>query len=303
MNKSVSILGYVCAVMAVLFWSFNVIVARYFADLFSPWQISFYRWFFASVILLPFCIKQIISKWDVLISNFKILFFLSLTGIVLMNTFSYFAGQTIDAVEMSLIGVMGPVLIIILSYIFLHEKISKLQLVGIGISFLGVLTIILHGHILSIGSIHFQIGDFYMFLLALFFAIYSVLSRSKPKELSQTLTLAFTIFLGLIIITPFFMFDNDLYGMVRWDKVSFLSMLGMGIFNSVLSYLFWNMALEKIGSLKSSMVYYLMPIFSSVEAYFILGEQVYVSQVYGGLLVLLGIFLTNKKTNVDFERP
>ena len=139
--------------------------------------------------------------------------------------------------------------------------------------------------------------------LALFFAIYSVLSRSKPKELSQTLTLAFTIFLGLIIITPFFMFDNDLYGMVRWDKVSFLSMLGMGIFNSVLSYLFWNMALEKIGSLKSSMVYYLMPIFSSVEAYFILGEQVYVSQVYGGLLVLLGIFLTNKKTNVDFERP
>ena len=165
MNKSVSILGYVCAVMAVLFWSFNVIVARYFADLFTPWQISFYRWFFASVILLPFCIKQIISKWDVLISNFKILFFLSLTGIVLMNTFSYFAGQTIDAVEMSLIGVMGPVLIIILSYIFLHEKISKLQLVGIGISFLGVLTIILHGHILSIGSIHFQIGDFYMFLL------------------------------------------------------------------------------------------------------------------------------------------
>ena len=303
MNKSVSILGYVCAVMAVLFWSFNVIVARYFADLFTPWQISFYRWFFASVILLPFCIKQIISKWDVLISNFKILFFLSLTGIVLMNTFSYFAGQTIDAVEMSLIGVMGPVLIIILSYIFLHEKISKLQLVGICISFLGVLTIILHGHILSIGSIHFQIGDFYMFLLALFFAIYSVLSRSKPKELSQTLTLAFTIFLGLIIITPFFMFDNDLYGMVRWDKVSFLSMLGMGIFNSVLSYLFWNMALEKIGSLKSSMVYYLMPIFSSVEAYFILGEQVYVSQVYGGLLVLLGIFLTNKKTNVDFERP
>lgn len=303
MNKSVSILGYVCAVMAVLFWSFNVIVARYFADLFTPWQISFYRWFFASVILLPFCIKQIISKWDVLISNFKILFFLSLTGIVLMNTFSYFAGQTIDAVEMSLIGVMGPVLIIILSYIFLHEKISKLQLVGIGISFLGVLTIILHGHILSIGSIHFQIGDFYMFLLALFFAIYSVLSRSKPKELSQTLTLAFTIFLGLIIITPFFMFDNDLYGMVRWDKVSFLSMLGMGIFNSVLSYLFWNMALEKIGSLKASMVYYLMPVFSSVEAYFILGERIYVSQVYGGLLVILGIFLTNKKTNVDFERP
>ena len=69
----------------------------------------------------------------------------------------------------------------------------------------------------------------------------------------------------------------------------------MGIFNSVLSYLFWNISLDTIGSLKASVIYYLMPIFSSIEAYFLLNEEIYKAQIYGGILVLIGIYLTNEK--------
>ena len=47
------------------FWSLNVIVARYFANIFTPWQISFYRWFFAAIILIPFVIKDIITRYKV----------------------------------------------------------------------------------------------------------------------------------------------------------------------------------------------------------------------------------------------
>ena len=53
-----------------------------------------------------------------------------------------------------------------------------------------------------------------------------------------------------------------------------------------------------------SVIYYLMTVFSSIEAYFLLGEEIYKAQIYGGLLVILGIYLTNKHTKeVDFERP
>ena len=303
-NLKTIIMGYLYAILAVLFWSFNVIVARYFADTFTPWQISFYRWFFASIVLLPFTIKQVIKDWDIITKNFKILFWLSLTGIVLMNTFSYYAGRTISAVEMSLIGVMGPVFIVILSRIFLHEYISKFQYFGILVSFIGVITIIVHGQFLMIGDLKLQIGDFWMSLLALSFAIYSVISKFRPKGISQLTSLSFTIFLATIIILPLFIYDNIKHPICNWTSLEIWTLLYMGIFNSILAYLFWNFALDKIGSLKSSMIYYLMPVFSSIEAYFLLGENIYPAQIYGGLLVIVGIFMTNKKSDkVELERP
>ena len=300
------IMGYLLAISAVFFWSLNVIVARYFANIFTPWQISFYRWFFAAIILIPFVIKDIISKWDIIVKNKKIIFNLSITGIVLMNTFSYIAGKTITAVEMSLIGVMGPVFIIIFSWLFYNIKITKKQFLGIMLSLFGVIVIVLHGQFLTIGNFKFHIGDFWMLMLALSFGLYSVLMIKKPKEISQITLLSITIFLGLIIIFPLFLWDTINLNPVcdNWNLLSVGTFIFMGIFNSILSYLCWNLSLEKIGSLKASVIYYLMPVFSSIEAYFLLGENIYPAQIYGGMLVILGIYLTNKHAeNVSLERP
>ena len=74
----------------------------------------------------------------------------------------------------------------------------------------------------------------------------------------------------------------------------------LGIFNSVIAYLCWNTALNKIGDVKTGVIYYLMPIFGGLEAYFILGEKFYISQLSGGILIIIGIALTtlhkHKKT-------
>ena len=294
LNKNM-LIGYVYALFAVLFWSFNVVVARFFVNTLSPWQISFYRWFFAFIILFPFVIKKIYRDWDIILQNYKIIFWLSLSGIVLMNTFAYYAGKTISAVEMSLIGVMGPIFIVILSRIFLKEYLSKYQIFGIILSFFGVVVLILHGNLLNIFNLKLRVGDFYMLLLALSFAIYSIIDNFKPKNLSHIVLLSSTIFLGLIIIFPLFLYENYFYPMKGCSITTFLVLLGMGIFNSILAYLFWNIAILKIGNLKSSMIYYLMPVFSSLEAFFILGERLYLSQLYGGILIILGILLTNKR--------
>ncbi|MBP3615649.1 MAG: DMT family transporter [Alphaproteobacteria bacterium] len=287
--------GYILAILAVLFWSFNVIVAKYFANTFTPWQISFYRWFFASICLIPFTLGDIIKKHDIIFKNFKIIFWLSITGIVLMNTFSYIAGDTISAVEMSLIGVMGPVFIVILSRIFYDIHISLRQVWGIIISFIGVIAIVLHGKFLS-SNFAFKIGDLWMLMLALSFGIYSVIMIKRPKEISQTTLLSCIILLGTTIILPFFLWDSFHHPVCdKWNLISVGALLYMGIFNSVLSYLFWNISLDTIGSLKASVIYYLMPIFSSIEAYFLLNEEIYKAQIYGGILVLIGIYLTNEK--------
>ena len=196
---------------------------------------------------------------------------------------------------MSLIGIMGPVFIIILSGIFYKIKISLKQIVGILISFVGVIAIVLHGKLLQ-GNFSFKIGDLWMLMLALSFGIYSVIMVKRPKEISQTTLLSCIILLGTVIILPFFLWDSFNHPVCdKWNFLSIGTLLYMGVFNSVLSYLFWNISIDTIGSLKASMIYYLMPIFSSVEAYFLLGEKIYPVQIYGGILVLFGIYLTNQE--------
>ena len=302
-------MGYIYGVLAVFFWSFNVIVARYFANTFTPWQISFYRWFFASVILLPLTYRKIWYVKDELLKNWKLILSLSLSGIVLMNTFSYVAGKTIDAVEMSLISVVGPVFIVILSAIFLHIKLHLGQVLGILVAFFGVFFVIVKGDFANLAKVSLKIGVFWMSMLALFFAIYSVLMNFKPKSLSHITLLAVNIFVGTVIIFPFFVYDV-IHNPVceKWNLMNYAILLYMGIFNSILAYLFWNMALEKIGNIKASVIYYLTPVFSFIEAYFILDEKIYISQVVGGIIIICGIYFTNKYSqdsgeNIEIERP
>ena len=68
-------------------------------------------------------------------------------------------------------------------------------------------------------------------------------------------------------------------------------MIYLGIFNSTLSYLCWNSALARIGNVKTSIIYYLLPLFSGIEAYFLLGQKFYPAELTGGILVIGGIAL------------
>lgn len=73
--------------------------------------------------------------------------------------------------------------------------------------------------------------------------------------------------------------------------------LGRWLVVSVVAYLAWNSAIAKIGSVQTGIVYYTLPLFSGIEAYFFVGEEVSLPQVYGGISVVLGIVLVsfNKK--------
>ena len=105
--------------------------------------------------------------------------------------------------------------------------------------------------------------------------------------------LAATVIAGLIIIYPFMMTTVGVDGLKHLRPIDFGVFVYLGIFNSVISYLAWNSALNKIGSVKTGVIYYLLPIFSGAEAYFILHEKIYASQIWGGLLIILGIALTS----------
>lgn len=285
--------GYVLALMAIFFWSFNIIIASYFATSLSPFEIGFGRWFVASLILIPLAWKNIKNNYKLVIKLWPLVLSLSISGIVLDNTLIYYAGRTASAVDMALLDVTGPIFLVILSRIFLKTPITNKQIVGLMVAIFGVFVIIMQGDITQIAQLKLVSGDFWMLFNTFCFAIYSLLQAKRPPEISQTAMLAATAVTGTIIMFPIMLGTVPKSQLFSLEPIDYGVFIYLGIFNSVISYLCWNTALARIGNIKTSIIYYLLPLFSSVEAYFILHEQLYLSQLGGGILVILGIALVS----------
>lgn len=286
-------MGYLLALPSIFFWSFNLVIATTFASDMLPLEISCGRWLVASIILLPMIWKKLKQNYRIFLSHWKLMLGAALTGIVFDNTLIYYAGHTASTVNMGVLEITRPIFLIILTRIFLNIKINFHQAAGLGVAIAGVLVIILQGDLTQLSKIKFVKGDFIMLANALSFAVYSLLQSYRPPEISQREMLGGTIITGLFILIPLTVWNAGEFRLLNLNMKDIGILAYLGIFNSVISYLAWNTALAKIGNIKTSMIYYLLPFFSGLEAYFILGEKIHASQVWGGLLVIGGIIFVS----------
>ena len=284
---------YIFLVLAVLFWSGNFITGRYISTSIEPMQLSFYRWFFVLVLLLPY----IFINYKDLILGFKkdslLLVVFGAFGIAGFNTFLYYGLQTTSATNALLINSSTPIFIILISSIIFRIAITKIQILGVLLSTLGVLYLILKGNINHILELNFTPGDLWILLAALDWAIYSVLLKFKPKDLSSFSFLTITSFIGVMILYIAFILQGySLEFSFLSNKEVLYSLIYIVIFTSILSFYFWNMATIEIGANKAGQSAHLMPIFGAILAYIFLGEVLEFYHIVGIVLIAIGIYLT-----------
>ncbi len=284
---------YIFLVLAVLFWSGNFITGRYISTSIEPMQLSFYRWFFVLVLLLPY----IFINYKDLILGFKkdslLLVVFGAFGIAGFNTFLYYGLQTTSATNALLINSSTPIFIILISSIIFRIAITKIQILGVLLSTLGVLYLILKGNINHILELNFTPGDLWILLAAFDWAIYSVLLKFKPKELSSFSFLTITSFIGVIILYIAFILQGySLEFSFLSNKEVLYSLIYIVIFPSILSFYFWNMATIEIGANKAGQSAHLMPIFGAILAYIFLDEVLEFYHMVGIILIAIGIYLT-----------
>ncbi len=288
-------MGYFLALIAIFFWSWNIIVASSFAATLSPFELAFGRWVIAGTILIAITWKQLWAQRKILLAHWPLIVGLALSGIVIDNTLIYYAGRTASAVNIGLLDTTGPIFLVLLSRFFLKTPISKIQILGFLITILGVITIIIRGDFTQISQIKLVSGDFIMLINTFSFAIYSLLQIRRPAAVSQTTMLAATVIAGVPILGILLLGFVSPARLEQFGAEDLAVICYLGIFNSVLAYLSWNTALSKIGNVQTSIIYYLLPLFSGIEAYAVLKEQIYPSQIIGGLTVIAGIYLVSKQ--------
>lgn len=291
--------GFLLAIAATVLWSGNFIISRKVSSAIGPISLAFFRWATAAIVLLPFAYKETKANLPIIKANWKILFFITLTGIALFNTFVYVAGHHTTAINMALIGTTSsPIFATILAVIFLKERLGPFRIIGMILCILGILLLLSKGRWDILRQFHFSKGDLWVLAGAFAFAIYNIIVRQKPAAIGALSFLLIIFALGTLMLLPFFVLEQ-LWSTqnIQWSIELTASIAYLGIGTSVIAFWCWNLAISKLGAGRTVLFGNLIPIFSTIEAVLLLGESMTLIHLYSGIMVIIGLIIANLTLN------
>jgi len=288
--------AYIFLFFATLFWSGNFIVGKA-ASTFEipPFTLNFYRWLFAWLILAPFTFKEIIEKKKYILENIKLIMILGITTITLFNSIVYYSLNFTNVISGVLMISTIPVMIIFFSWIFKIEKTNIYQILGVIFSLFGVIAIITKAKLSLLLNLNFNQGDIWMVVAMFSWAIYSALLKKKQHKLSQISLLETIVSMGLIFLLPIYIIEMKMGYHVILNAPFVLTLTYVVLFPGLASFLFWIKGIAIIGVNRSGIFLHLMPIMSTILAIIIFEEKFMFYHFVGAILILTGIFLSNKK--------
>lgn len=275
-----------------LFWSGNYVIGRAFATDIPPITIAYLRWSVAFLVILPFSASAIISEWPIIRKNIKLLIFMGIVGVGAFNTFAYIGLSDTTATNALLINSFIPILIILLTRIFPGTPITTKKIFGILVSTLGVLLLISQGDLGNLIAFKLNKGDLWILLAAFTWAVYSISLKWKPAGLSALAFLGFTIFVGMLVLSPIYWFNLFHELSFVASPSNLMAIAYVATFASIVAFLFWNHGVSIVGASTAGQFIHLMPVFGTIMAVVFLGEQLHWFHFLGAMAIALGILLS-----------
>lgn len=173
--------------------------------------------------------------------------------------------------------------------VFKTKFLTLRNILGFIIAYTGVAIIIINGS--SLEGVE-PLGDFLAFGAAIMFAIYSVIME-KSKESYHLIQKTRKVFIyGLIVMIAIVLFSGESFSSIEFTLPLGSSMLYLGVVASSLAFIMWNDAINQLGPIRTNLYIYLVPVITTVFAYFILGERITWLSVLGTIGILVGLYLS-----------
>ena len=291
---------YLLLSLSSLFWAGNIVLGRFIAADFPPMALSFMRWGFACLIVLPFAWPHLKAEWPVIRKHLPILTLLTLTGLAGYNAIAYLGLRYTEALNALLIQSSGPLIVALWSFVLLGIRLTWPQTIGIGISLVGVLTILSRGDPVALTSIHLNKGDLIFTTALIIFGLYSVLAVKRPA-IHPLAFMGFTSGYATVLLIPAVIAEAATGKTPSLSVNNALTLAYVAIFPSILAYLFFNRGVELIGANRAAPFFHLIPVFGSVLAIAFLGERPQLFHFAGYALVLTGVIVAARRTSAVAE--
>jgi len=294
MTKSKTLV-YLEALFVVIVWGASFIATKIAVEQISPVAVVWIRFamgipilFFAVVMRKQFTFPKG-NEW----LYFALLGFL---GITFHQWLQSNGLQTAQATTTAWIVSTSPVFISILAWFILKEKLSLIQIVGIVFAMFGVLIVVSKGDFASIAIGNFgTYGDFLILISSINWAVFSILSRRGFQTHPSTRLTFWVMTLGWLITSVAFISGKNYTEITQLDSRGWWAMIFLGIFTTGLAYIAWFDVLSQLPAAQSGAFLFLEPPSSMLIAFFVLNEKITWASIFGGIVIIIGVWLVNKK--------
>ncbi len=291
--------AYLSVILAMIFWGFTFVLFKYASYSFRPVTIIFLRLFVSIFFLFGFAllfkrlgkIKRKDQKWFLLMALFEPFFYFlgEANGLMLVS-------PTIGAVIISTI----PLIVPFGAYYLFQEKLSRLNIIGLIISFGGVLMVVLNK---SSGTATDSKGVLLLFV-AVFAAVgYTLVARKLVEDYNPITITAYQSFYGLLMFVPFFVFmELPLPDLTSVPGSSLLAVLYLGVFGSGICFILLTYSIRELGAAKANIFANIVPVVTAIVSFLLLKEPMPLMKVTGILVAIAGLLMT-QVGSINWKMP
>lgn len=243
-------------------------------------------------ILSLFLPKEKIEKKD-----FFTLFMAAVFGVFINMLFFLKGLEFTSPIHASTIMTITPIVILILSALFLKERITQLKITGIVIGFIGALILTLYGQSPRAAD-NVPLGNLLIFLNAVSYSVYVILIKKLTEKYHPFTFIKWLFLFGLILVTPFGF--NELQA-VQWQSFTpyiTFSVLFVVIGATFGTYLLNPLAIRKLKASTVGIFIYLQPVIAGLFALATGADFIDAIKIGAMLLIFLGVFLVTKKPKI-----
>jgi drug/metabolite transporter (DMT)-like permease len=283
---------YLKLVLTMFFWGGTWIAARVVVQEVPPLAAAVWRFLFAVVSLTAIVLWH--HRRLPVLRRAEWLYVLALgaTGIFLYNICFLFGMQHMAAGRGALVVALNPVMVTLGAWLLLGESMTRLKALGSGVALIGCLTVIGKGSPLVPLTGDIGAGEWLILACAVLWASYTLIGRMAMRTISPLVATAYASVAGWLMLLTVALAHapGELapdYSMRSWAALLFLGLLG-----TTLGFTWFNQGVQKIGAARASIFINLVPVAAVLQAAWLLDERPGPSVLFGGLLVLTGVALT-----------
>lgn len=243
-------------------------------------------------------IPLLMLKKEPLLTNLKttgVLLLQALFGVFFYRVFTFWGLRYTTAANSGLITSAAPVLVALLAFFLLKEKLSRKRISGIILVTIGLLAINLYPVFSSnIDGVASMKGNMLILLAVLCEALFSIMSKVTCKPMSALYRTTTITFYAFILLLPFSIYEGLQYDWTKIDVSSVFCVIYYGAFVSFLSYVFWFKGIEKVPASNAAVFTGIVPLSSIALSALILKESILPVHIIGLICIIGGIMVSVK---------
>lgn len=292
----VQTLGTIAQILANTIWGISVVVVKIALSSMSPYTFVFLRLLLTVIILTPFVLPRLL-KTKIKPRDYLFVFLSGFFGITL-NIGLFFLGlKNTTAIDSSVIAATTSLFTALAAYLFLKEKISRIMLLGMLISFFGVVAIIIQP-ILENGlfRINNLLGNVFILGATWAWVGYTILGKEINRKYDSWVLSYYAFTTGAICFLPFSLGDiTNLNFYLRMNSFGWFAIVFEAVFPTIIAYFLFSWSLKFVSATKAAVIAYLHPIVAIVSSILFLREKPTIPFLFGTFLIIFGLFLSEAK--------